>query len=162
MKAQNKTISKVYDLNSRRDSISEEILIVAVDDISVDFSVYHRESSQKSTLTINIVSLGDSKCTVRATAYISENAIDCDSELCIRAIILGTGTVDATPTLEINHNEVSAKHSFKSTYINNRALAYLRTRGLSEEEILQLYLKRYFRFDISESIQESRVIYAQR
>jgi Fe-S cluster assembly scaffold protein SufB len=60
-------------------------------------------------------------------------------------LLLSSGArIDATPALEIRHDEVEASHSATLERVNESQLHYLESRGLAHEDAMDLILEGFF------------------
>ena len=156
------TLNKDVALNDSNEELIKEILIITDQDFNLNYDIYHNKDHQKSYLKVNVISLKKAVCQIKARAVISNDAKDCDSEIKIESFILEESSVEATPILEINFNEVSAKHAFSTNYLENSQITYLRSKGLNNDQIYKLILKARYKIDLDKISLNKGIYYAER
>lgn len=65
-------------------------------------------------------------------------------------LLSDTSKIDATPGLEIGHNDVAAAHAAYMERVDDEKLFYLASRGIPKEEAIQVILEGFFLDAISE------------
>ncbi len=88
---------------------------------------------------------GKSKASFYGNLRMEQGSSGAKARLEEHNLLLNAGArIDATPALEIRHNDVEASHSATLERVNASQLHYLESRGLSEESAMDLILEGFF------------------
>lgn len=104
-------------------------------------------SSSETKVGVDIISLiwKDGDVDIDGKIKINENIEKVEGHLCQENIYLtNTWKVRWIPTLLVRSNDVKASHGCKVEKIGDEKLFYLRSRGISKEESIQLLVWSYF------------------
>lgn len=94
-----------------------------------------------STIRSRSISFGGGVCTYRGLVKILQKAEKSQTSVTCDALLLDEISVaDTYPALEIKTNDVTAAHEAKTGKINEESLFYLMSRGLTEEQAIQLVI----------------------
>lgn len=100
---------------------------------------FHVAPETKSVTRSRSISFGGGICAFRGIVRITGNAPKSDCSVTCDALLLDDkSAADTYPHMEIRNNDVTAAHEAKTGKIDEEALFYLMSRGLSEEQAIQL------------------------
>ncbi|MGC8628700.1 MAG: Fe-S cluster assembly protein SufB [Candidatus Micrarchaeia archaeon] len=103
--------------------------------------VYHLAPNTSSRIVSKSVSKGTGITTFRGLVYIAENAANAKSSTSCDALLLDDNTKTNTyPYLDARRNDAMVSHEAKVGRINEKALFYLMSRGLSETDATTLII----------------------
>lgn len=89
--------------------------------------------------------MGNSQGKVLGKVKINKGAKGSDAHLSGKILLFDEAKVsDATPTLEIDENEVKASHDMAVGRIDDETLFYLQSRGLDEDGAKKLIISGFF------------------
>ena len=120
--------------------------------LDTGFKVIHNAPNTSSVINSKSISKNGGRCTYRSLVRINENAKgskciqDCDS-----LMLDDISTSDTVPTNDIRTDEVEFAHEAKIGKISEKAIFYLMTRGLSEEDAKAMIV-RGFAYPISKEL----------
>ncbi len=124
--------------------------------------VFHDFPSCTSIENFNGVLDEDSHAVFDGKVYVAEGAVQTDSEQSSRSLLLSdSASVDSKPALEIYADDVKCSHSASVGQLDTDSLYYLRSRGISEEESMNILtsgflkeiLNRFENVKVSEKIE---------
>ena len=99
------------------------------------FKVVHNAPSTSSVVNAKSISKNGGKCTYRSLVRINENAKNSKSSVSCESLMLDDFSIsDTIPTNDIQTDEVEFSHEAKIGKISDKAIFYLMSRGLSEED----------------------------
>ena len=105
----------------------------------------HVAPNTHSTTRSRSISFGGGICGYRGLVKILPKASGSSCSVTCDALLLDEKSVaDTYPALEIKTNDVTAAHEAKTGKIGEEALFYLMSRGLSEEQAIQLIIAGFF------------------
>ena len=106
------------------------------------FKVIHNSKNTSSVVNAKSISKNGGKCTYRSLVRINENAIGSKSSVSCESLMLDDISIsDTIPTNEIKTDEVEFSHEAKIGKINDKAIFYLMSRGLSQEDALGMIVR---------------------
>lgn len=110
--------------------------------------VQHLGRHSESNVINRTVLDGKARQIYRALIKINENLAECKGYQKSDVLLLSSDArIDTIPSLEIDHNQVSCKHSATISKINDDTIFYMMSRGISEhrakEEIVKGFLDAY-------------------
>lgn len=112
---------------------------------SLETDVYHEGPNSKSETIVRGVLMGSSLGKVLGKVNIKKGAKGSDAHLSGKILLFDEAKVsDATPTLEIDENEVKASHDMAVGRIDDETLFYLQSRGLDEDGAKKLIISGFF------------------
>lgn len=112
---------------------------------SLETDVYHEGPNSKSQTLVRGVLMGQSQGKVLGKVSIKKGAKGADAHLSGKILLFDEAKVsDATPTLEIDENDVKASHAMSVGRIDDETLFYLQSRGLGEEDAKKLIIEGFF------------------
>jgi len=120
--------------------------------LDTGFKVIHNAPNTSSVINSKSISKNGGKCTYRSLVRINENAKgskciqDCDS-----LMLDDISVSDTIPTNDIRVDDVEFAHEAKIGKISEKAIFYLMTRGLSEEDAKAMIV-RGFAYPISKEL----------
>lgn len=101
--------------------------------------VFHVAPNTSSTIRSKSISKNGGVSTYRGLVRILPNATGCTTSVDCDALILDEKSVSNTiPELKIENNDVTAAHEAKVGKISEEAIFYLQSRGLSEQEAMEM------------------------
>lgn len=113
---------------------------------SLETNVTHSGRDSISKTIVRGVLMGTSQGKVLGKVNIRKGAKGSDAHLSGKILLFDEAKVsDATPTLEIDENEVKASHDMAVGRIDDETLFYLQSRGLDEEGAKKLIISGFFR-----------------
>ena len=116
------------------------------------FKVVHNAEATSSVVNAKSISKNGGKCTYRSLVRIGENAKRSKASVSCESLMLDDISIsDTIPTNDIQTDEVEFSHEAKIGKINDKAIFYLMSRGLSEEDALGLIV-RGFAYPISKEL----------
>lgn len=112
---------------------------------SLETDIFHEGPNSKSETIVRGVLMGQSLGKVLGKVNIKKGAKGADAHLSGKILLFDEAKVsDATPTLEIDENEVKASHAMAVGRIDDETLFYLQSRGLELEEAKKLIISGFF------------------
>lgn len=124
----------------------EEHLVVVFagrgdDVIDLDLSSVHEAPDTHGKVTVRGVLREGARARVRGMIKIKKGAPRSRDFLEERTLLLGEDSrVEAVPELEIEEEDVTASHAASSGVVSEEDLFYLRSRGISREQALDLII----------------------
>ena len=116
------------------------------------FKAIHNAQNTSSVVNAKSISKNGGKCTYRSLIRINENAKNSKSSVSCESLMLDDISIsDTIPTNDIRTEEVEFSHEAKIGKISDKAIFYLMSRGLSEEDALGLIV-RGFAYPISKEL----------
>jgi Fe-S cluster assembly protein SufD len=113
--------------------------------------MFHREPNCKSHQKIKNILLGDSKGIFQGKVLVSDRAQKTDAYQLSKGLILDDKSEFSTkPELEIYADDVKCSHGSTSGNIDEDAVYYLMTRGLSKKEATKLIIRGFLNDVVSE------------
>lgn len=101
----------------------------------------HIAPHTSSTIRSRSISFGGGVCAYRGLVKITGKAVKSQTSVMCDALLMDeTSVADTYPALEIKTNDVVAAHEAKTGKIAEDQLFYLMSRGLSEEQAMQLII----------------------
>ena len=123
----------------------------------VKTNMFHREPNCKSHQKIKNILQGDSKGVFQGKVLVSNNAQKTDAYQLSKGLILDDKSEFSTkPELEIYADDVKCSHGSTSGNIDEDAVYYLMTRGLSKKEATKLIIKGFLN-DVVTEIEDQQV-----
>lgn len=115
------------------------------DSYSLETDIYHEGQNSKSETIVRGVLMDQSQGKVLGKVNIKKGAKGSDAHLSGKILLFDEAKVsDATPTLEIDENEVKASHAMAVGRIDDEVLFYLQSRGLGIDEAKKLIISGFF------------------
>ncbi|MBR6253280.1 MAG: Fe-S cluster assembly protein SufB [Clostridia bacterium] len=116
------------------------------------FKVIHNAPNTKSVINAKSISKHGGKCTYRSLVRITENAKGSKSSVSCESLMLDDISVsDTIPVNDIRTDEVEFSHEAKIGKISDKAIFYLMSRGMSEEDAKAMIV-RGFAYPISKEL----------
>ena len=116
------------------------------------FKVVHNAPNTKSVVNSKSISKNGGKCTYRSLVRIMEKAKGSKSSVSCESLMLDDISVsDTIPVNDIRCDDVEFSHEAKIGKISDKAIFYLMTRGLSEEDAKAMIV-RGFAYPISKEL----------
>jgi Fe-S cluster assembly protein SufD len=125
----------------------ESRIYLAARDGKPKFNLEHRHVGRdtKSNMIQKMALLGKSHGCLGGTVRMDSGCSGAEGDLMQHSLLLSPeARVDAEPNLEISHHEVKASHASKMERVDDEALFYLTSRGLSRTEARQLLIEGFF------------------
>ncbi len=123
----------------------------------VKTNMFHREPNCKSHQKIKNILQGDSKGIFQGKVSVSNRAQKTDAYQLSKGLILDDKSeFNTKPELEIYADDVKCSHGSTSGNIDEDAVYYLMTRGLSKKEATKLIIKGFLN-DVVSEIEDSEV-----
>lgn len=120
--------------------------------LDTGFKVIHNAPNTSSVVNSKSISKNGGKCTYRSLVRINENAVDSKSSVSCESLMLDDFSVsDTVPVNDIRTDEVEFSHEAKIGKISDKAIFYLMSRGLSEEDAKAMIV-RGFAYPISKEL----------
>ena len=95
----------------------------------------HNAPHTSSVVNAKSISKNGGKCTYRSLVRINENAKNAKSSVSCESLMLDDNSIsDTIPVSEIRTEEVEFSHEAKIGKISDKAIFYLMSRGLTEED----------------------------
>lgn len=112
------------------------------DELSMDVEVIHERPKTKAEVILKSVVLGEAKVNIRGSVKINKGARGSEDLLRENVLLLGEKARGETyPYLEIEENDVVAKHGATVGRLGEEPLFYLMSRGLSEKAAQSLLVR---------------------
>ena len=112
----------------------------------------HNAANTSSVINAKSISKNGGKCTYRSLVRVNENADNSKSSVSCESLMLDDISIsDTIPTSEIRNDNVEFSHEAKIGKISDKAIFYLMSRGLSEEDALGMIV-RGFAYPISKEL----------
>ena len=103
--------------------------------LDTGFKVVHNAPNTSSVVNSKSISKNGGKCTYRSLVRIKENAKNSKSSVSCESLMLDDFSIsDTIPVNDIQTDEVEFSHEAKIGKISDKAIFYLMSRGLSEED----------------------------
>lgn len=106
-----------------------------------DFKIQHihRGIETKSSMVLKGVVRDHATAMCQGNLIMEPGSIGADGDVKIHGLLLGDSvSIDASPILDIQHEQVRAAHSATVESVNEEQLFYLRAKGLAKEEAIRL------------------------
>ncbi len=116
------------------------------------FKVVHNAKNTSSVVSAKSISKNGGKCTYRSLVRINENARYSKSSVSCESLMLDDISIsDTIPVNDIRNDDVEFSHEAKIGKISDKAIFYLMSRGMSEEDAKAMIV-RGFAYDISKEL----------
>ena len=116
------------------------------------FKVVHNNKNTSSVVNAKSISKDGGVCTYRSLVKISENAKNSKSVVSCESLMLDDiSRSDTIPVNDIQTDEVEFSHEAKIGKISDKAIFYLMSRGMSEEDAKAMIV-RGFAYPISKEL----------
>lgn len=116
------------------------------------FKAVHNAKNTSSIVNAKSISKNGGKCTYRSLIRINENAKGSKSSVSCESLMLDDISIsDTVPTADIRNDEVEFSHEAKIGKISDKAIFYLMSRGLTEEDAKAMIV-RGFAYPISKEL----------
>ena len=116
------------------------------------FKAVHNAENTSSLVNAKSISKNGGKCTYRSLIRINENAKGSKSSVSCESLMLDDISIsDTIPVNDIRTDEVEFSHEAKIGKISDKAIFYLMSRGLSEEDAKAMIV-RGFAYPISKEL----------
>ena len=103
--------------------------------------IHHNNKHTISNLNYNIISKGNAKSILFAKAIIGKENSNCEAYQNNKNIILSKSSIiHSNPQLEIYNDDVKCSHGSTTGQIDDDAIYYMRSRGISENDAKKLIL----------------------
>ena len=121
-------------------------------DLDTGFKVIHNAPNTSSVVNSKSISKDGGACTYRALVRINENAKNSKCSVSCESLMLDDiSRSDTIPVNDIRTDEVEFSHEAKIGKISDKAIFYLMSRGLSEEDAKAMIV-RGFAYPISKEL----------
>lgn len=148
----NLTVNKFYDCASMREvdvinldgfksKIEHHLKTISKDSEKYDMVIYHNNNNTISNIYNNGVNILDGSLIFNVTGVVPNGKKDCDVSQENRIITMNNNKCSINPNLLIDENDVSANHSALIGKFNEDEIFYLKSRGISENEAINLLVK---------------------
>ncbi len=115
----------------------------------LEIAVHHNEGNNKAKIIAKSVLNDISEVDFKGGILIGEKAKNCDSHLSHHSLLLSkNASVKTIPFLEIKNDEVKAGHSASTGKIDEDALFYLQSRGISLKKAGKILTESFLKEDI--------------
>lgn len=124
----------------------------------IEVNAYHEAPSTKSDLIVRTAAADRHVAIYRGLIDIEEGARGSKGYQSGRALLLSRkAVVDNLPELAIKTNDVQCSHGVTTTHIDDEALFYMRSRGLSREEARKLAITGFYhdKLEIPDSLAQT-------
>ncbi|MBI2483740.1 SufD family Fe-S cluster assembly protein [Candidatus Uhrbacteria bacterium] len=122
----------------------------AMDAYSVRISITHRAKGTSAYIYGRGVLSGAASSDIRGSARIEKNAHQADTYFSHHALLLSDSAHStAVPSLEIEADDVSARHAATTSPLDSNNLVYVRTRGLSASAATVVLVNGFLSHDIN-------------
>ena len=116
------------------------------------FKVVHNSPNTSSVVNAKSISKNGGKCAYRSLVRINENAKNSKSSVSCESLMLDDISIsDTIPVNDVRTDEVEFSHEAKIGKISDKAIFYLMSRGLSEEDAKAMIV-RGFAYPISKEL----------
>ena len=120
--------------------------------LDTGFKVVHNAPHTSSVINAKSISKNGGKCTYRSLVRIKENAKNSKSSVSCESLMLDDISIsDTIPTNDIQTDDVEFSHEAKIGKISDKAIFYLMSRGLSEDDAKAMIV-RGFAYPISKEL----------
>ncbi len=120
--------------------------------LDTGFKVIHNAPNTSSVVNSKSISKSGGKCTYRSLVRINENAKGSKASVSCESLMLDDLSVsDTIPVNDIRTDDVEFSHEAKIGKISDKAIFYLMSRGLSEEDAKAMIV-RGFAYPISKEL----------
>lgn len=120
--------------------------------LDTGFKVVHNAPNTSSVINSKSISKSGGKCTYRSLVRIMDKAINSKCSVSCESLMLDDiSTSDTIPVNDIRNDEIIFSHEAKIGKISDKAIFYLMSRGLSEEDARAMIV-RGFAFPISKEL----------
>ena len=111
----------------------------------IRFETYHKGQGSSSNMQINGASINGAKVICDALVNIAGKAIKSSGHQKLYGLLLDEHSrILSEPILEINNNDVSCSHAASISQINDEAQFYMQSRGLSKQEVIDMFIDGFF------------------
>ncbi len=125
------------------------------EDQAIDIQHLHLGKNTRSTLVAKGAAKDKARGNFIGTITMKPGSLEAVGSLEEHALILSPlARISTLPALEINHNDVQASHAATIERVDAERLFYLRSRGLSEQQGLELMVEGFFR-DALEALEDT-------
>ena len=124
----------------------------ATQNLDTGFKVIHNAPHTSSVVNSKSISKNGGVCTYRSLVRINENAKDSKCSVSCESLMLDSiSRSDTIPVNDIRNDDVEFSHEAKVGKISDKAIFYLMTRGMSEEDAKAMIV-RGFAYPISKEL----------
>ena len=152
-------IEEQVDLNGQYSNcnIQSALFLSSDEHQEIKTRINHLQPNCESYQNIKNVLSQNSKGVYQGKIFVKDVAQKTNAYQLSKGLILDEASeFDAKPELEIYADDVKCSHGSTSGSIDQDAIYYLMTRGISKNDATSLLIKGFL-FDVAESIQESRI-----
>ena len=111
----------------------------------IRFETYHLEKNTQSNMLINGAVVNNAKVICDALVNISQNAPKSSGHQKLFGLLLDNSShILSEPILEIDNNDVTCSHGASISQISDDIEFYMKTRGYSKEQVIDLIIKGFF------------------
>lgn len=111
----------------------------------VSSNAFHTDKGSSHEIRLRASACADAKVVSRGLIRIEKTADRTSSHMTANSILMGPkAQANATPSLEIDNNNVQCRHSASTSHIGDEQLFYLMSRGLDAESSSSLVLEGFF------------------
>lgn len=130
----------VINLNGINSSIKYNFSTIVTNNQKYTIVINHNNKNTNSYITNHGVVLNDSKLIFEVNSIVKKGNILCDINQDSKIITMGRNNSIIKPNLFIDEYNVNAKHSAIIGKFNEEEIFYLKTKGLSEKQALDLLI----------------------
>ncbi|HIH2763628.1 MAG TPA: SufD family Fe-S cluster assembly protein [Candidatus Azoamicus sp.] len=107
--------------------------------------INHYENDSKSKILIKATTNEHSEFKFKGNIEVSINTEKTQSNLTCKGVMLEKkGSIELTPELSINNNNIICSHAATIGYIDKNIITYMKSRGISEKECINTLKKIFF------------------
>jgi len=148
----NLVVNKFYDCNNVREvdiidldgfkaNIKHYLKTISTNYEKYDIIINHNNSCTISHISNNGINILDGQLIFNVTGYVANGKKECNLNQENRIITMNENKCAINPNLLIDENDVSASHSALIGKFNDEEIFYLRSRGISEKNAVNLLVK---------------------
>lgn len=131
----------LVDLNGENSSLSYNFSSISRDKDEYHIIVNHNHHRVTSKISNKCIGLDNSKIRMQIDSNLDKGNIDCVMDQNSRILTLGDVEATIVPNMFIEEDSVEARHGSVVGRIRPEEIFYLMSRGISEEEAINLLIK---------------------
>ena len=112
--------------------------IIGSDDSINKFYINHLNKNTKSIINCNGINLSNNKLFIEIDGIIKKDISSCETSQCSKIINYQNGNSKIIPNLIIENKDVIANHSAYIGNLSEEDVFYIKSRGISEQEMYKL------------------------
>lgn len=131
----------VISLNGMNSKVNYNFKTISKDSQKYDIVIYHNNKNTESNIMNNSVNIDNGTTIFNVTSVVYNGITDCILNQSNKIINLNDSESIINPNLLIEENDVTANHSAFIGKFSDEQIFYLMSRGISEEESINLLIK---------------------